>query len=82
MATESTTCPKCLSGTVSLRDQRKCYGPQAEMADGQKILIPVAIDRTYTCNKCGYIVTHRETLSAAQDRPSPQPIIDEVGTSA
>jgi len=62
MASFPSTCPKCHSGTASLRDQRSYYGPETEVAAIRKTLIPIAIDRTYTCNKCGYMVTHRETL--------------------
>jgi hypothetical protein len=60
MTTEANRCPKCLTGWVSLRDERKYYGPDVGLADVHETLIPVAIDRTYTCNKCGYMVTHRE----------------------
>ena len=55
-------CPKCMSGTVSLRDQRNYYGPEGELAAVRKTLIPIAIDRTYTCNKCGHMEAHRDML--------------------
>ena len=63
VASFPSACPKCQSGTVSLRDQRNYYGPETEVAAIRKTLIPIAIDRTYTCDKCGYMSTQRETLS-------------------
>jgi hypothetical protein len=70
MTIVATTCPKCQSGAVSLRDQRNCYGPETEVAAIRKPLIPIAIDRTHTCDKCGYMTTQREMLSTAKRQPS------------
>jgi predicted RNA-binding Zn-ribbon protein involved in translation (DUF1610 family) len=65
MTTEANRCPKCLTGMVSLRDERKHYGPEVGLPEVRKTLSPVAIDRTYTCDKCGYMATHREPLVAS-----------------
>jgi hypothetical protein len=58
-------CPKCLSATVSLTHQKKSYGPDAELVGSRKTLTPLAINRTYTCDQCGYIVTHSEPVQDA-----------------
>jgi hypothetical protein len=59
---------------VSLRDERKYYGPEVGFAEMRKTLTPVAIDRTYTCDKCGYMATYREPMppSWLVSRPSEQ----------
>jgi hypothetical protein len=59
------SCPKCLSGMVSLRDERQVFAHIIEADGPAKALLPIAIDRTYTCNKCGYMVTHRESPGCA-----------------
>jgi hypothetical protein len=55
-------CPKCLTGTVSVRDERKYFDPTIGLDGLRKTLEPIAIDWTYTCNKCGYIATNREPI--------------------
>jgi predicted RNA-binding Zn-ribbon protein involved in translation (DUF1610 family) len=68
---EQMPCPKCLRGTVSLRDEHKYYGPEVGVAEMRKTLRPLAIDRTYTCNKCGYMETRRESLTGAAVAKAP-----------
>jgi hypothetical protein len=59
---EENRCPRCLIGMVSLRDERKYHGAEAGTASLHRNLVPVAIDRAYTCDNCGYMATYREPV--------------------
>jgi hypothetical protein len=53
-------CPQCKLGIVSLRDERKCYGPETELGKSHRWIVPIAVDRTYTCDGCGYMIRKRD----------------------